>query len=88
NDAPTPAPDTNTTAEDTPVSGNVLTNDSDIDGNPLTVTQFSGPGVPGPITAGQTATIPGIGTLVINANGSYTFTPAANFNGAVPQVTY
>ena len=39
-------------------------------------------------TAGQTATMAGVGTLVINANGSYTFTPAVNYNGPVPVATY
>src|SRR5436190_1789329 len=28
------------------------------------------------------------GTLQINANGDYTFTPTANFNGVVPVATY
>jgi gliding motility-associated-like protein len=88
NDAPVANDDVNTTPEDTPVSGNVLTNDTDVDGNPLTVTQFTIAGVPGTFTAGQTATIPGVGTLVINSNGTYTFTPAPNYNGTVPAVTY
>ncbi|WP_170288749.1 cadherin-like domain-containing protein, partial [Pseudomonas moorei] len=35
-----------------------------------------------------TATIANVGTLVIGANGAYTFTPDANYNGAVPTVTY
>jgi T1SS-143 domain-containing protein len=30
----------------------------------------------------------GVGTLVINTNGSYTFTPNANYNGTVPVATY
>ena len=30
----------------------------------------------------------GQGTLTLNADGSYTFTPAANWNGAFPVVTY
>ncbi|MBV7550708.1 cadherin-like domain-containing protein, partial [Pseudomonas sp. PDM26] len=34
------------------------------------------------------ATIANVGTLVIAANGAYTFTPAANYNGAVPTVIY
>jgi gliding motility-associated-like protein len=88
NDAPVATDDTATTPEDQPVSGNVLTNDTDVDGNPLTVTQFTVVGLPGTFTAGQTATIPGVGTLVINANGTYTFTPAPNYNGAVPTATY
>jgi VCBS repeat-containing protein len=85
-DAPVANPDVNTTPEDTPVSGNVLPNDIDIDGNPLTVVSFVVNDET--YTAGTTATIPGIGTLVINTNGSYTFTPASNYNGPVPVVTY
>ena len=86
NDAPTAVNDTVTTLEDTTAIGNVLTNDRDVDGNSLTVTQF----VVGSTTyaAGQTATLSGVGTLRINTDGSYTFTPAANYNGAVPAATY
>ena len=91
NDAPVALPNTNTTAEDTPLTTTaatgVLANDSDVDGPALTVTQFTVAGVPGTFTAGSTATLPQ-GTLVINPNGSYTFTPAPNFNGAVPVATY
>jgi gliding motility-associated-like protein len=86
NDPPVAVDDKATTPEDTPVSGNVLTNDTDTEGNTLTVTQFIINGVVYP--AGSTATIPGVGTLVINANGSYTFTPAPDFNGPVPQAVY
>src|SRR5690606_34186879 len=74
--------------EDTPVSGNVLTNDSDVEGDTLTVTQFTVDGDTTVYTAGQTATITGVGTLFIDADGSYTFTPAANYNGLVPTATY
>ncbi|PKO85746.1 MAG: hypothetical protein CVU18_18560, partial [Betaproteobacteria bacterium HGW-Betaproteobacteria-12] len=74
--------------EDTPVSGNVLVNDSDPDGNSLTVTGFTVAGVAGSFTAGQTANIAGVGTLQINANGDYSFTPAANYHGPVPVATY
>ncbi|KIQ25679.1 hypothetical protein RT97_23645, partial [Variovorax paradoxus] len=87
NDAPAGNPDTVTVTEDVPATGNVLTNDTDVDGDALTVTSFSVAG-DGTFTAGQTATIAGVGTLVINANGSYTFTPAANYNGPVPVITY
>ncbi|MDH4609752.1 retention module-containing protein, partial [Pseudomonas sp. BN102] len=87
NDAPAAANDGPVSAtEDTPASGNVLSNDSDADGDSLTVTQFN---VGGSIyQAGQTAVINGVGSLVINANGSYTFTPAANYTGTVPTATY
>ncbi|NWL79033.1 hypothetical protein DM872_19495, partial [Pseudomonas taiwanensis] len=79
--------DSNTVAEDNPATGNVLDNDGDVD-NTLTVTSFSITGVPGSFTAGSNAVITGVGTLTIAANGNYTFTPAANWNGTVPQVTY
>jgi gliding motility-associated-like protein len=87
NDAPVPVADTKTVAEDTPATGNVLTNDTDVDaGTTLTVTKFSIGGTD--YAAGTTATIPGVGTIVVNADGSYTFTPVANYNGTVPTITY
>jgi gliding motility-associated-like protein len=86
NDPPVAVNDLGTTLEDQPITGNVLSNDTDIDGNPLTVTQFVIGGVP--YVAGSTATIPGVGTIVINSNGSYVFTPAPNYNGTVPPVLY
>ena len=64
-----------------------LGNDSDVD-NVLSVTSFNVTGVNGNFTAGQTATINGVGTLIIASNGDYTFKPAADWNGNVPQVTY
>ncbi|KAF0204274.1 MAG: hypothetical protein FD170_592 [Bacteroidetes bacterium] len=86
NDPPVAVNDEVTTPEDTPVAGTVLTNDSDPEGDPLTVTQF----VIGSTTylAGVTATIPGVGTLVINSNGSFQFIPVLNYNGSVPAATY
>ena len=49
------------------MTGNVLTNDTDVDGNTLTATLVSGPTH---------------GTLDLNADGTFTYTPAANYNGA------
>jgi hypothetical protein len=58
-----------TTAEDTPATGNVLDNDTNSSGlTPFTVTTYTTPAA-------------SVGTLVINSDGSYTFTPAPNFNG-------
>ena len=92
NDAPVATDDTFAVTEDTPVSGNVLSNDSDVDGDTLTVTTYSvdtnGDGVAEVFAAGATATINGVGTLVLNADGSFTFTPAADYVGAVPVVNY
>jgi large repetitive protein len=71
NDPPVAKPDTATTNEDTPVTVAVLSNDTDIDGNPLTVTVATAPN----------------GTVVINPDGTITYTPNANFNGT-DTITY
>jgi VCBS repeat-containing protein len=70
NDAPAANADTYTTNEDTTLTvaaPGVLGNDSDPDGDALTAVLGSGPSH---------------GTLTLNANGSFTYTPAANFNGS------
>ncbi len=86
NQPPVAVNDSATTAEDTPASGNVLGNDRDPEGLALTVTQFSLNGVT--YAAGATAVLVGIGSLTLAANGAYTFTPVANYNGPVPVATY
>jgi hypothetical protein len=94
NDPFTDASESVTTPEDTPKTGNLLTGTSSVDG-PVTVSTFTiagvvdGNGNPVVFTAGATAqTIPGVGTITIGANGDYTFTPAANYNGTVPTISY
>ena len=64
NDAPVAVDDAAATTEDDSVSGNVLANDTDVDGETLTVTN------PGTY-------IGAYGTLVLAADGSYTYTPGA-----------
>jgi gliding motility-associated-like protein len=69
NDAPIVDNETITTNEDTPATGDLTdAGDSDPDGTPLTANTTP---VSGPTN----------GTIVINANGTYTYTPNANFNG-------
>ncbi|WP_371813185.1 Ig-like domain-containing protein, partial [Tatumella sp. JGM118] len=86
NTPPVAADDTATAQENIPVSGNVLTNDTDKDGDTLTVTQFTVDGQT--VAAGQTATISGVGTLTIGSDGAYTFTPVSGYTGAVPSASY
>ncbi|MBA6339377.1 tandem-95 repeat protein, partial [Colwellia sp. BRX8-7] len=76
--------ETVTIAEDTTATGNVLDNAETADG-PLTVTSFTVGG--NTYNAGDTVTLTE-GDLTLNADGSYTFTPNDNFNGAVPVISY
>ena len=78
NDLPLAVDDAVSTNENTAVSGNVLTDgtdDSDVDGNTLRITQFMINGIT--YNPGTVANIPGVGSITMNANGSYTFTPTA-----------
>ena len=70
NDAPVAVDDSITVAEDTPYTSviDLDANDMDVDGDVLSV------------VAGTFATAQG-GTIVIASDGSYTYTPALNFNG-------
>jgi len=67
NNAPDAADDEATTAEDTAVTIPVLANDTDDDGDTLSVTSTS---------------IPGHGSATINADKTITYTPAANYHGS------
>ena len=78
--------DRNTTLMSVKVSGNVLPNDSDPDGDAISVSEFLILGKT--YIAGSTAVIPGVGTIILNANGIYTFTPLPTFVGLVPNVGY
>jgi len=69
NDAPVATDDNVTLNEDESVTINVLNNDNDVDGNldPSSV-KLVGNG-------------PGNGSVVVNNDGTFTYTPNANFNG-------
>jgi VCBS repeat-containing protein len=67
NSAPDANDDAVTTSEDTAVSGNVLANDTDGDADTLTATVGASPSH---------------GTLYFNPNGTFTYTPASNYNGS------
>ncbi|WP_281214400.1 Ig-like domain-containing protein, partial [Shewanella insulae] len=58
-------------------TGNVI-DGSSVDGE-LSVQSFSIDGVTGPFTLGQAVNINGVGSFTLNADGSYSFTPAANY---------
>ncbi|ADP15549.1 hemolysin-type calcium-binding repeat family protein 1 [Achromobacter xylosoxidans A8] len=73
-------------SEDHAASGNVLAGAVDVDNDALIVTVFTVNGAT--YSAGSTAYIAGMGSILIEADGSYVFTPDANWNGAVPSITY
>ncbi|WP_218508154.1 cadherin-like domain-containing protein [Variovorax sp. dw_308] len=85
NDAPVVIGEKMTGTNDHPIvagpKDGLLANDRDVDGDALTIKEFTVPGVPGPIEAGKPVEIPGVGTLNINADGSYSFTPNRNYSG-------
>jgi hypothetical protein len=67
NDAPVAVPDSYTTTEDTLLVGTtVLANDTDVEGNPLTAVV---------VTRAEH------GDVVLGADGTFTYTPNANYNG-------
>lgn len=67
NGAPLAVDDAGTTNEDTPVTIDVLANDSDPDGDPLTAVKV---------------TDPADGILTLNADGSFSYAPNAGFTGS------
>ena len=67
NDPPVANPDNISTPEDTPVVIAVLANDADVDGDALTVN--------------ASFTQPTNGSVVLNPNGTFTYTPGADFAG-------
>ena len=64
------ADDYNSTPLNTPVSGNIRSNDVDPESNTQTI-------------VAQNTTSPGKGTLSLATDGTYTFTPVPGFNGPV-----
>ena len=69
NDPPVAAADSGTTDEDTPISLAVLENDSDPEGEDLTVSD-------------SLASEPTNGNATVNSDGTITYTPNADFHGS------
>ncbi|MEP4290868.1 MAG: tandem-95 repeat protein, partial [Rhizobiaceae bacterium] len=85
NDPPVANNDSDSVAEDSSVVINVLGNDTDVDGSlvPATVQ------ITGTASAGDPLVMPGEGTWTVNTTtGEITFTPEADYNGPVTDITY
>ncbi|MFP1683150.1 Ig-like domain-containing protein [Alloalcanivorax sp. C16-1] len=76
NDAPVAVNDTGTTTENSTTSGNVLTNDSDPEGDTLTVSQVGGEAT----DVGEAVDGDNGGRFTINEDGSYSFDPNGDFD--------
>ena len=77
NDAPRTTADFVHTLEDHWVTFDPLANDREVEGEAMTITHLNGQAV----TAGQSVVIAGVGSLKLNADGTVTFTPVANWSG-------
>ena len=86
NDVPVAVDDSALVGQDVNATGDLLGNDTDPDGDPLTVTDFTVGGVPG--TLGAPIVITNVGTLTVNGDGTYVFDPLPTFQGPVPPVVY
>lgn len=91
NDAPIAQNDTAATKINVAVSSTVLSNDSDPDGNMLTLSVASvtlgiATGVSGTDVNGNA--VANAGSITLNANGTYTFTPSAGFIGSINPISY
>ncbi|WP_166669321.1 Ig-like domain-containing protein, partial [Flavobacterium sp. S87F.05.LMB.W.Kidney.N] len=80
NDAPSAVKDEYTVAEDNTVTLTPLINDTDADGDALSIVSINGTALTG---SAQVITVPD-GTVNISASGVITFTPSADFNSAAP----
>ena len=97
NDNPILVNDTARVQEDNVLTSNLFDNDTnDMDfGEKLTVESYSINSTSYPVTVAAnsntakdvTIDTVKIGSIVINSDGSYTFTPVANFSGKVPEIT-
>lgn len=77
NDAPRTTSDVIEALEDQIVTFSPLANDVEVEGEAMTITHINGQAV----TAGQSVTLSGVGSLKLNADGTLTFTPAAHWRG-------
>uniref|UniRef100_UPI0026060713 cadherin-like domain-containing protein n=1 Tax=uncultured Algibacter sp. TaxID=298659 RepID=UPI0026060713 len=89
--------ETVSTNEDTPVSGDLFANLTDADSADHTITgatvDTDGDGNPEALVLGTPTTINNntgdpIGDITVNADGTFIFTPASNYNGPVPTIGY
>jgi VCBS repeat-containing protein len=88
NSPPQAIDNSNNGQQGVPQTGDLLSNDSDPDGDNLVISEYTIDGISGVFSPGETVTIPGVGNLIITADGQFTFMPDSGFSGSVPQISY
>lgn len=85
-----PVANQDTIVTDIPVntSGNVLSNDTDPEGQMLSVSGWTVNGVAGNFVPGQTVSVPGFGSITLNSNGSWSRDSTGATNSGTIIVTY
>ncbi len=71
-----------------PLTGNLLYRLAFDPESVVTIGSFTIAGIVGTKPVATDVAIPGVGTIHINANGDYVFTPISGFIGPVPTITY
>ena len=87
--------DSETMLEDGTLIGNIFTNDNDDPdiGEMLTIESYEVNGTVVPVTVGTNTAMPVtidgniVGQITMNSDGSYVFTPTANYSGTIPTFT-
>lgn len=92
NDAPVDGNEIESVTEDmtisVPAAAGLLANTADIDGDAPIVSAFVIAGENGRFVLGTDYRLANTGTVRLNSDGSYSFTPVANFHGAGPVISY
>ena len=81
NTPPIATDDVFTSFVDVTLTSSVMSNDTDPDGDVITIAQLVNNTASGPATAVQTITTAAGGTVSLSINGTFTYTPAAAFIG-------
>lgn len=88
NGAPIPVGDNTVTEIGNNNSGNVLSNDSDPEGQALSVSSWTVDGVAGTFTPGQVVPVSGFGTVTLAANGAWSRNAASATNSGNLTIRY
>lgn len=83
NSVPTTHPDVFTAADGATMTGSLLANDMDIDGDPITITSFDIEGLSVTCELGVPTVIPEVGTLTFSADGSVTMLADKKFRSVL-----